>query len=153
MSARDCQFSVSIEMSASQHIWLVSLHEACKILGDVCGVPTDEFLAHARGVLGEPASEVGYLSFNHSSGRTFLDSFDNGNVDYTADLLQAFLKNFDRTDIIHLEWSENKKVFGLGPVTGGGGAMVISKDRRLAETTGETCRKLEEKLLALIAKD
>ena len=82
-----------------------------------------------------------------------MDSFDNGNVDYTADLLQAFLKNFDRTDIIHLEWSENKKVFGLGPVTGGGGAMVISKDRRLAETTGETCRKLEEKLLALIAKD
>lgn len=146
------QFNFSVEMTASQHIWIVSLHEACKILGKVSGTPIDdEFLTHARGILGEPASDVGELNFYRRSDRTYLSACGYGSVSYTADLLQAFLRHFQRSDIIRFGWSDNTGISSVAE--SGGGVAVVSRDMMLGESTAETCRRLEERLLALIAKE
>lgn len=143
MSVLKYQFSFPVTTTDSQHIWIVSLHEACKILGKISGIPTDnEFLMHARGILREPASSVGELYFDRHSGRTYLSS-GHGCIEYIADLLQVFLRHFDRPDIVRFEWSRCY----------GGGAAVVSKDRRLVETTEKTSRRLEETLLTLIAQE
>ena len=128
------QFSFVISVTPEQGDWVAQVHAlATELIGhaedgeareNIEG-PQDMVLA-ALGLAekrdGDPCLQVMH---DDKEGTVWVGSEDSGDVDYAADLAQAFLKRFDLDLVIGFEWANTCSRPRLDAF--GGGAVVISR--------------------------
>ena len=153
------KFSFAIPVTPEQGDWVAQVHAlATELIGhaedgeareNIEG-PQDMVLA-ALGLAekrdGDPCLQVVH---DAKEGTVWVGSEDSGDVDYTADLVQALLKRFNLDLVVSFEWANTCSKPRLGAF--GGGAVVIS--RRNADwfnngTFVETAVKAETERLRL----
>ena len=157
------QFSFVIPVTPEQGNWFTQVHSlAAELIGhtedgeareNIKG-PQDVVLA-ALGLAekrdGDPCLQVVY---DDKEGTVWVGSEDSGDVDYTADLVQAFLRRFDLDRVISFQWANTCSKPRLDAF--GGGAVVISRRNADWLNTGtfvETAAKIETERLRLKPDD
>jgi hypothetical protein len=157
------QFSFVIPVTPEQGNWFTQVHAlAAELIGhtedgeareNIEG-PQDVVLA-ALGLAekrdGDPCLQVVY---DDKEGTVWVGSEDSGDVDYTADLVQAFLRRFNLDRVISFQWANTCSKPRLDAF--GGGAVVISRRNADWLNTGtfmETAVKIETERLRLKPDD
>lgn len=157
------QFSFVIPVTPEQGDWVAQVHAlATELIGhaedgeareNIEG-PQDMVLA-ALGLAekrdGDPCLQVVH---DDKEGTVWVGSEDSGDVDYTADLAQAFLRHFDLDLVVSFEWANTCSRPRLDAF--GGGAVVISRRNADWFNTGtfvETAVKAETERLRLKPDD
>jgi len=157
------QFSFVIPVTPEQGNWFTQVHSlAPELIGhtedgevpeNIEG-PQDVVLA-ALGLAekrdGDPCLQVVH---DNKEGTVWVGSEDSGDVDYTADLVQAFLRRFDLDRVISFQWANTCSRPRLDAF--GGGALVISRRNADWLNTGtfvETAAKIETERLRLKPDD
>ncbi len=157
------QFSFVIPVTPEQGDWIAQVHAlAPELIGraedgeareNIEG-PQDMVLAAlglAENRSGDPCLQVAH---DGKDGTVWVGSEDLGDVDYTADLVQAFLKRFDLDLVVSFEWANTCSKPRLDAF--GGGAVVISRrnaDWFNTRTFVETAVKTETERLRLKPDD
>ena len=157
------QFSFVIPVTPEQGNWFAKVHAlATELIGhaedgevrDNIEGPPDT--ASAALVLAEKHDGLPCLQVTHDEkeNTVWVRSEDSGNVDYTADLVQAFLRRFDLDRVISFQWANTCDRLRLDAF--GGGALVISRRNADWLNTGtfvETAAKIETEQLRLKPDD
>lgn len=128
------QFSFIIPVTPEQGNWLTQVHALAAALIDYAedgearqnieGPPdvVSAALGLAEGRDGFRDVEVEHEA---SEGHVWVGSEDSGDVDYTADLVQAFLRRFELDLVVAFQWANTCSKPRLDAF--GGGAAVISR--------------------------
>ena len=142
------KFSFVISVTPEQGDWVAQVHAlATELIGyaedgeareNIEG-PQDMVLA-ALGLAekrdGDPCLQVVH---DDKEGTVWVRSEDSGDVDYTADLAQAFLKRFDLDLVVGFRWVNTCSRPRLDAF--GGGAVVISRRNAVWFNTGTLLKK------------
>lgn len=157
------QFSFLIPVTPEQGKWLMQAHErAAALIGNVEDGDTrqniegpPDVVSAARGLAdrhdGFPNIEVAY---DQENSAIWVRSEDSGDVDYTADLAQAFLRRFDLDLVLSFQWANTCSKPRLDAFSGG--AAVISRrnvDWFNTATLVETAARIETERLRLKPDD
>jgi hypothetical protein len=157
------KFSFVIPVTPEQGNWFAKVHAlATELIGhaedgevrDNIEGPPDTVSAAL--VLAEKHDALPCLQVTHDEkeNTVWVRSEDSGNVDYTADLVQAFLRRFDLDRVISFQWANTCDRLRLDAF--GGGALVISRRNADWLNTGtfvETAVKIETERLRLKPDD
>ena len=157
------KFSFVIPVTPEQGNWFAKVHAlATELIGhaedgevrDNIEGPPDTVSAAL--VLAEKHDALPCLQVTHDEkeNTVWVRSEDSGNVDYTADLVQAFLRRFDLDRVISFQWANTCNRLRLDAF--GGGALVISRRNADWLNTGtfvETAVKIETERLRLKPDD
>ena len=128
------KFSFVIPVTPEQGEWLMQAHElASAIIGNIedgergesAERPAD--LVSAALVLAEGRDGFPCLEVSHDAreGAVWVRSEDSGDVDYAADLTQAFLRRFELNLVVAFQWANTCSKPRLDAF--GGGAAVVSR--------------------------
>ena len=153
------QFSFVIQVTPEQGGWLTQMHGLATTLidraedggaGEKLEGPEDVVSAALR--LAEGRDCCPDIEVVHEAAETGsrFGSEISGDVDYTADLVQAFLRRFDLDVVVAFEWSYSCSKPQVGAF--GGGAVVISRrnvDWFNTATLVETAVRLETERLTI----
>jgi hypothetical protein len=157
------QFSFVIPMTPEQGNWFTQVHAlATELIGhaqdgearkNIEG--SQDIVSAALGLAekrdGDPCLQVVH---DDKDSAIWVSSEDSGDVDYTADLVQAFLRRFDLDLVVSFEWANTCSKPQLDAF--GGGAVVISRRNADWFSTGtfvETAKKVETERLRLKPDD
>jgi hypothetical protein len=157
------QFSFVIPVTPEQGNWFAKVHAlATELIGHAEDGEARENIEGPRDVvlaalgLGEKCDGLPCMQVTHDEkeGTVWVRSEDSGDVDYTADLVQAFLRRFDLDRVISFQWANTCSKPRLDAF--GGGAVVISRrnaDWFYTSTFVETAAKIETERLRLKPDD
>ena len=157
------QFSFVIPVTPEQGDWVAQVHAlATELIGHAEDGEAREniegpqdMVSAALGLAekrdGDPCLQVVH---DDKEGTVWVGSEDPGDVDYTAELVQAFLKRFDLDLVVSFEWANTCSKPRLDAF--GGGAVVISRrnaDWFSTSTFAATAVKAEAERLRLKPDD
>jgi hypothetical protein len=157
------KFSFVIPVTPEQGDWFTQVHSlAAELIGHAEDGKARENIEGSQDVVlaalglaerrdGDPCLQVVH---DDKEGTVWVASEDSGDVDYTADLVQAFLRRFDLDRVVSFEWANTCSKPRLDAF--GGGAVVISRrnaDWFYTSTFVETAVKIETKRLGLKPDD
>jgi hypothetical protein len=142
------QFSFVIPVTLEQGNWFAQTHELAE---ELIGHAEDgeareniegpqDVVPAALGLAGKhdafPSIEV---THDEKEGTVWVRSEDSGDVDYTADLVHAFLKRFDLDLVVSFQWAHTCSKPRVDAC--GGGAVVISRRNTIWFDTGTLLEK------------
>jgi hypothetical protein len=151
------QFSFVIPVTPEQGAWVAQVHAlATELIGQAEDGEARENIEGSQDIVsaamglaekrdGDPCLQIMH---DDKEGTLWVSSEDSGDVDYTADLVQAFLKHFDLDLVVSFEWANTCSKPQLDAF--GGGAVVISRRNADWFSTGtfvETAKKVETERL------
>jgi hypothetical protein len=128
------KFSFAIPVTPEQGNWLAQVHTLATAL--IEHAEGGEAREHNEGppdvvsaALGLAEQRDGFpciqVTHDEEKGMVWVRSEDSGDVEYTADLAQAFLKRFDLDRVVSFQWANTCSKPRLDAF--GGGGVVISR--------------------------
>ncbi len=157
------KFSVVIPVTPEQGDWFAQVHGiATELIGHAEdgaareGIEGPQDVVLAALAMAEKRDGVPCIEITHDENEetAWVRSEDSGDVDYTVDLVQAFLKRFELDLVVSFQWANTCS--RPRPNAFGGGAVVISRRDAIWFNTGtllEHAAKIETERLKLKPDD
>lgn len=151
------KFGFQIHATPEQSAWLQELHATCCKLdgsyfyatidpnGPAPVVPKTEIFDLAKIILPDQNASTGELQFSVKETSCCIYAETNGDVSYTASLLEEYMKHFDLPGVISFEWAQTCSKPRVDEF--GGGAAVVMKNTVLIKSTSELIEELKKHAL------
>ena len=133
------QASFTFKATAEQAAWLLYVHESISLARDEPSEPRDPEIAALYDQLmdeGQPYSlNITQERFPAGDEVWIRDYGEYIDIDYTAKLIQVWLKHFDINEPVAFEWADTCS--RSRPDEFGGGAVIVTQDRIHIMSTGQ----------------